>query len=497
MLAEVQALAGYLSEHAGVGDDDRVILYLQNSPQYIIAYYAVLAANAVVVPVNPMSRSAELNHIATDSGAQVMFLGLELIDQVRPLMDAGLINHAVAANYGDYVRAETDLALPAEVRPGSSSDTGYDGFADWHTALTCDADAPRHNRGPESWCAIPYSSGTTGQPKGCLHTHATTNAITQAYPTWIPMPAGTRVLATLPLYHVTGMQNSMLGPIYTGSTIVLMTRWQRETAAQLIERYKIQHWRSITTMVVDFVAMPDVDKVDLSSITFIGGGGAQMPEAVAVKLKQATGLDYVEAYGLSETMAPTHINPPEAAKPQCLGIPIFGVDSRIIDPDTLKELGPNEEGEIISSGPQVFAGYWQQPEATAEVFLDIDGKRFLRTGDIGYYDEDGYFFHVDRLKRMVNVGGLKVWPAEVEALLYAHPAIKEACIVGKRDDRLGEVVKAVIVLAQDADAPDVGELEAWCRERMAAYKVPRAFEFTQALPRSGVGKILWRELQER
>jgi len=222
-----------------------------------------------------------------------------------------------------------------------------------------------------------------------------------------------------------------------------------------------------------------------------------MPAAVAQRLANV-GITYVEGYGLTETIAATHINPPENSKQQCLGIPIFGVDSRIIDPATLRELPPGEVGEIIMHGPQVFLGYWKKPEDTAQVFMELDGKKFFRSGDLGRMDEDGYFFIVDRLKRMINASGYKVWPTEIESLMYQHPAVQEACIIGAKDAHRGETVKAVIVLRTEWR----GKIEAqaiidWCRENMAAYKVPRVIEFVDALPKSGAGKIMWRELQER
>lgn len=223
-----------------------------------------------------------------------------------------------------------------------------------------------------------------------------------------------------------------------------------------------------------------------------------MPEAVGERLQTLTGLEYLEGYGLSETMAPTHINPPSRPKRQCAGIPIFDVDSRIIDPDTLAERGPNESGEIVTHGPQVFLGYWNNPQATAEAFIEIEGKRFLRTGDIGYYDEDGYFFITDRLKRMINASGYKIWPAEIEAMMYSHPDILEACVIAARDTRRGETAKAVVVLRPERRGKVRPEdIVAWCRERMAAYKSPRIIEFVEELPRSATGKIMWRELQEK
>jgi fatty-acyl-CoA synthase len=197
-------------------------------------------------------------------------------------------------------------------------------------------------------------------------------------------------------------------------------------------------------------------------------------------------------------MAPTHINPPQRAKKQCLGIPIFNTESRVVDPTTLAELPSGEVGEIVSRGPQVFDGYWNNPTANVACFVEIDGQKFFRTGDLGRTDEDGYYFLVDRLKRMINVAGFKVWPAEVEAMLYSHPAIQEAVIIARKDPRRGETVKAVVVLKPASrGVVDEAELLRWAKDNMAAYKVPASFELVESLPKSATGKIQWRTLQEQ
>jgi fatty-acyl-CoA synthase len=302
----------------------------------------------------------------------------------------------------------------------------------------------------------------------------------------------------LPLFHVTGMQSAMNGVLFGGSTVVLLPRWDRDAAAECVQRYRVTGLGLITAMVVDFVSNPRLDDYDLSSLRRIGGGGAAMPTAVADILENKLGLKYGEGYGMSETNAATHMNPPDRSKKQCLGIPAFDVDARVVDPNTLQELPPGETGEIIVSGPQVMLGYWKNPAATRDAFVEIDGKRFLRTGDLGQTDDEGYFFFVDRLKRMINASGFKVWPAEVEALLYQHPAIQEACIIAAKDAKRGETVKAFVVLKK-AHAGQVSEQEIidWSHANMAAYKIPRIVEFVEVLPKSGTGKVQWRELQEK
>jgi len=218
---------------------------------------------------------------------------------------------------------------------------------------------------------------------------------------------------------------------------------------------------------------------------------------VAQRLFDHYGLRYAEGYGLTETAAPSHYNPPDATRQQCLGIPYMGTEARVVDPETLAEMPVGEQGEILICGPQVFRGYWKRPEATAAAFVELDGKRFFRSGDLGHRDADGYFFLTDRLKRMINASGFKVWPAEVESLMFRHPAIQEACIIAAGDSYRGETVKAVVVLRPEHRG-QVSEQDiiAWCRENMAVYKAPRIVAFVDALPKSGSGKVMWRLLQE-
>ncbi len=329
-----------------------------------------------------------------------------------------------------------------------------------------------------------------------MHTHASVQATTVPYLYWRGAQERSIVLSALPMFHVTGMQAGMNSPIHVGATLVVLSRWDRDCAAMQIERARVTNWSAITTMLVDFLSNPSLKKYDLSSLQVLGGGGAAMPEALARRLEEVIGLPFVEGYGLSETMAPTHINPPHRPKRQCGGIPFYNTDARVIDLESLQECGPGETGEIIVQGPQVFLGYWKQAEASAQAFVEHDGKRFFRTGDLGYYDDEGYFFITDRLKRMINCAGFKVWPAEVEAMLYAHPAIQEACVIGARDAYRGETVKAFIVLKEQQKI-SAQEITDWAREKMAAFKVPRVVEFVDQLPKTATGKILWRELQEK
>jgi len=442
---QAEQLAGFLQHTCGVRRGDRVALYLQNSPQFIIGYYAILRADAVVVPVNPMLLTKEVEHIVIDSGARVLIGAQDQLSRVEPLLGHGLA-HLIVACYADYLTAPTDLEVPSWIAAPRQPVPNTPGLTPWSDALAAGAPPGPHLATADDLCLMGYTSGTTGLPKGCVHRHRSVMFTTLAVPHWAQLAQDEVALAITPFFHVTGMQNSMNSPIYCGQTIVLLPRWDRGVAAALIKRYRVTSLTAVPTLMVDLLSSPDLASYELSSIHWLCGGGAAMPEAIAQKLQELCGLTFVEGYGLTETAAPTHCNPPQRPKKQCLGIPMFDTESRVVDPSTLAELPPGEVGEIVSRGPGILEGYWNNPEATAAAFVEIDGQRFFRTGDLGRTDEDGYFFLVDRLKRMINVAGFKVWPAEVEAMLYAHPAIQEAVVISRKDPRRGEAVKAVVVL---------------------------------------------------
>jgi fatty-acyl-CoA synthase len=493
---ETRRIAGFLEHQCGVKQGDRVLLFMQNSPQFMIGYYAILRANAVVVPLNPMNTSGEILKYAHDAGGETVLVSQELYARVGPLLESGALKHAVVAAYSDYLKVPTTLTVPDFIA-APRADIRAAGVALWQDALAADLEPGPLTCGPDDLAVMPYTSGTTGVPKGVMHSHRTVMHTTVAQMCWFAMEAEMRLLAVAPMFHVTGMQSALNGPLYVGCTMVLLPRWDRDAAARCVERYKIGGWTAVPTMIQDFYLNPNLHQYDVSSIRRLSGGGAAMPAAVARRLEQA-GITYVEGYGLTETIAATHLNPPQHPKAQCLGIPIYGVDSRVIDPVTLAELPLGEVGEIIMHGPQVMLGYWNKPEDTAAAFIELDGKRFFRSGDLGRMDEDGYFFIVDRLKRMINASGFKVWPTEVENLMYQHPAVKEACVIGTQDAHRGETVKAVIVLKPEfAGTVDARQITEWARENMAAYKAPRVIEFVDALPKSGSGKIMWRQLQEQ
>ncbi len=455
---QVENLAGHLQHACGVKRGDRVLLDMQNGHDFVIACFAILLADAVVVPVSPMNLAGELRHYLEDSDARVAITDEDLSGRF-----AGLPLDFV------FISGKTGTS-GKKPRPSSSH--------------------------PDDLCMMPYTSGSTGRPKGCMHTHATVLHNVVGAARWKHIDENVVALATAPFFHVTGLIHSFLTAMWAGGTMVIQRRWDPLEAARLVERHRCTHWDNVPTMVVDLLSHPEALKHDLSSLKWIFGGGAAMPEAIAQKLFDLCGVRYLEGYGMTEAISQTHINPPQNPKKQCLGIPTFDTEALVVDPVTLEILPIETQGEIVVRGPQLLTGYWNNDQAYRESWCEVLGKegRFFRTGDLGRIDEDGYFYISDRLKRMINAAGFKVWPAEVEAAMYQHPAIKECCIIASPDERRGETVKLVAVLKQRASAD---EILAWAKTRMAAYKVPRKVEFIDVLPRTASGKLMWRALQER
>ena len=504
LMAQAEALAGWLQAH-GVAKGERVAVFMQNCPQFVVAVHAVLRADAVVVPVNPMNKADEFGHYITDPGTKVVLTTADLAAVVADA-DARLpadqrLRHIVATRFTDAMPTELDPAEtpnPALLQWLLTDPALPAGTVRWTDALAAGHQPGPHTAAPDDLALLPYTSGTTGLPKGCMHSHRTLMHNVIGGAVWGHGGPEAVGLGVVPMFHITGFIYGALGSVAAGSTTVILPRWDRELAGRLVARHQVSHWTCIPTMIIDLFGSPNYASFDLSSLRFVSGGGAAMPQAVAERLQREFNITFSEGYGLTETAAPTHSNLPERAKLQCLGIPIFGTDSRIINPDTLAELPIGETGEIVSHGPMVFKGYWGHPEATAAAFIEIDGKPFFRTGDLGRMDEEGYFFITDRLKRMINASGYKVWPSEVELLLFKCPAVQEACVIASRDAYRGETVKAVIVLREAARGQtSADDIMAWAREHMAAYKVPRLVEFADALPKSGSGKVMWRLLQER
>ena len=495
LAAESLVLAGFMQQRLGIQHGDRILLISQNCPQFVLVYLAALRIGAAVVPVNPMSTLSECRYYAQDSGATVAFVAQDLLAQVLPMLGIELQSVVVHA-YTDGLTALGVASLPEAMRYALEpiQAPGLFGLAD---ALQAAEVLQPVIIQPDDLAVLPYTSGTTGHPKGCCHSHRTVLASNVASQVWRGLHADAVFLGVAPLFHMLGMQNGLNMPLTLGATVVMMPRWDAAQAVALVERYRVTAWAAPPSMVMGFFAHAATRKTDLSSLVLLSGGGAAMPESVAKMLQTEFGLFYNEAYGLTETAAFLHANPVARGKRQCLGMATQGVESRIIDPQTLQELPQGEVGELVTRGEQVMQGYWRNPQANLDAFIALDGHRYFRTGDLALVDEEGYFFMRDRLKRMINASGFKVWPAEVENTLYGHPAIQEACVIAIPDAQRGESVMALLVRKSGQEALTAQDVIDWSRQQMAVYKAPRVVRFVDSLPKSGTGKILWRQLQEQ
>jgi fatty-acyl-CoA synthase len=478
---------------------DRVLLLSQNCPQYVAAYYGIMRAGAVVVPVNAMSTASEVRYYMDNSGARVALAAQELLPQVLPHLRPACADGLEAVLVHAYSEGLPSQAVDEEVPEVVLAPRKWPqqpGLHGLEEALALGLPPPADHPDVQDLCVLPYTSGTTGHPKGCRHSHATVLASNMASQVWRGLHMDSVFLAVAPLFHMLGMQGTLNVPITLGATVVMMPRWNAGVAARLIERHRVSTWAAPPAMLIDFFAHPEAQQRDLSSLAVLSGGGAAMPESVSAMLQERFGIAYNEAYGMTETASFLLGNPLARGKRQCLGTVTPGVDARIVDPDTLQERPTGEVGELVAHGAQLMRGYWRNEDANQTSFFERDGKRFFRTGDLASVDEEGYFFMRDRLKRMINASGFKVWPAEVENMLYEHPAVHEACIVAAPDAKRGETVKALLVLKPgfrgQVSAQDIID---WSRQHMAVYKAPCLVEFMDSLPKSGTGKILWRELQ--
>ncbi len=353
LMEGAERLAARLAQ-LGVQRGDRVVLCMQNCPQLVMAHFAILRANAVVVPVNPMNRAEELKHYITDPDTKVAIttgdLAPEMAKASNALAAGERLAHLVVTQFSDaFDVAVTGMDAPPEAwmdwlgtRHPLPALEGGQAHA-WVDALAC-TDAPQAlSVGPSDLALLPYTSGTTGLPKGCMHLHKSIMHNAVASSLWGNGSADNVTLAVVPMFHITGMVSVMHTSIYCGATLVIMPRWDRDLAGRLISRYQVTTWTNIPTMVIDLLGSPNFASYDLSSLAYIGGGGAAMPQAVAQRLLEQYGLRYAEGYGLTETAAPSHANPPDHPKQQCLGIPFMSTDARVIDPDTLQELPVGEQ----------------------------------------------------------------------------------------------------------------------------------------------------------
>jgi len=474
---------------AGLEPGDRVGVYLPNLPQFVVSYYGVLRAGGAVVPMNPQYKAREIGHMLADSEAQAVIGLADLVPFINEVREDPNIDDSV----------ETVVSVGGEAEGA----TPFEDFLAEETMETVD-------RADDDVAAQPYTSGTTGTPKGVLLTHHNLGWMTRHAGDVMEEDYGPedKLLGVLPLFHIYGMTVVMNAGLYNGSTYYPMPEWDAEEALSLIESEGITIMHGVPAMYNDVINTPGAEDYDLSSLRFVNSGGSSIPIEVIDRFEEMYGLQLNEGYGLTETSPITHANRPDARRKGSVGKAIPGVDAKVVD-DDFEELprvgeGPIDEeeydlseivGEIVVSGPNVMKGYHGRPEANEEAFTEVDGKTWFHTEDLGYWDEDGFFYVIDREKHMIVTGGYNVYPREVEELLFEHPDVADAAVVGIPDDRRGETVKAFIVPTPDAEATPE-DIKQYCLDNMAAYKHPREVEFVDELPRTTTGKVQKFELRE-
>ncbi|MCG0238938.1 MAG: long-chain fatty acid--CoA ligase [Firmicutes bacterium] len=491
---QARRLAGAL-RRLGVAEGDRVAILLPNCPQVVIAYYAVLMAGGVVVMVNPLYTPRELKHQLVDSGARVL-VALDLVwGRVAEVWPDTQVEHIIVTGLGEYMGLPLRWLYPLKARRQRPRIPYGPRVHRFQALLREPPLAERHHRRPDDLALLQYTGGTTGLAKGCMLTHRNLVANCWQIRAWLYKFRGRRAvtIGALPLFHVYGMTAVMNFSVASASTVVLVPRFDPGEVLKLIQKYRPALFPGAPTMYIALLNHPRLREYDLSGIEACISGAAPLPLEVQEKFEAVTGGRLVEGYGLSETSPVTHANPIWGRrKPGSIGLPWPDTEARVVTPDGWDDVPVGEAGELVIRGPQVMKGYWNRPEETAQV-LSPDG--WLRTGDIARMDEEGYFYIVDRKKDVIIAGGFNIYPREVEEVLYAHPAIQEAAVVGVPDPYRGETVKAFVVLKPGATLTQE-ELEAYCRQHLAPYKVPRLVEFRESLPKSLVGKVLRRVLRE-
>ncbi|MDN3293556.1 AMP-binding protein [Streptomyces ficellus] len=483
------SVAGYLASR-GVGRGDRVAIMLQNTPHFVLALLGAWKAGAIVVPLNPMYKSGEVTHVLKDSEATVLICSDRAWEAYLRTTAAGSpVRVAVTAGEKDLQTRDDPRVLGFE-RQAKPADT-----EDLIAVARAGHPAPRYGRDltATDTALISYTSGTSGTPKGAMNPHGAIMYNAERQRTGHPIAEGAAYFALAPLFHITGMVCELAACVANAGTLVLAYRFEAGVVLDAFAEHRPAYTVGPSTAFMALAAHPDATPDHFASFQVISSGGAPVPPALVEKFRAGFGPYIRNGYGLTECTAPCASVPPEKEAPVdpasgtlSVGVPGPETIVRILD-EHGEEVPFGEHGEIAVRGPQVVPGYWRLPEATAETFPGGE----LRTGDIGFMDPDGWLYVVDRKKDMINASGFKVWPREVEDVLYTHPAVREAAVVGVPDAYRGETVKAYVSLRPGAPA----ELAAYCAERLAAYKYPREVEILPELPKTTSGKILRRELR--
>jgi long-chain acyl-CoA synthetase len=495
--AEVEQLSGALAaglQAEGFEPGDRLAVYLQNVPQFVIAMLATWKAGGIMVSVSPMLKRKELTEQLTDSGAAALITLESLWDDVaREVVPDTEVRTVITTSELDYLDEVPPLLSEAKrKRDGDTHDLAE--FIDAHRG-----ERPRTPElGPDDVAFLTYTSGTTGPSKGAMNSHRNVVFNAQAYRDWIGLTEEDVTFGVAPFFHITGLIGNVCAPLLVGMPIVMSYRFDPDVALELIERYGATFTVASITVFIAMMNASTAGEHDLSKFGKIVSGGAPIAPATVEGYEKQFGPYIHNIYGLTETTSPSHCVPIGTRAPVdpdsgalSVGVPIFNTIVRVVDEEG-SDVAPGEIGEFVTSGPQVVSGYWEKPEETEHA---IPGGA-LHTGDVGFMDKDGWFYLVDRKKDQINAAGYKIWPRDVEDVLYGHDAVREAAVVGVPDEYRGETVKAFVSL-KPGESVSEESLIAFCKERMAAYKYPRQIEFVEELPKTASGKILRRELRDQ
>lgn len=480
---------------SGFQRGDRVAVYLQNVPQFPIAVLAAWKVGGITVSINPMNRKREVSALLEDSGAKVLVclesLWRDVASEVVPDTDVESVITTSELDFLDEVPSLLDGVK--RDRPHGTLDLLEE------TRDSRGQRPPAIEFTPGDVAFLTYTSGTTGPPKGAMNTHGNVVFNSCMYRDWQKLGEGDVILGVAPLFHITGLVAHLTLGMCAGIPVILAYRFDAETMLDLIDRYRATFCIGAIPVYMAMMASDRLAERDLSCFTKLSSGGAPIaPVLIEEWASKVNGAYIHNNYGMTETTSPSHWVPIDAQAPVdptsgtlSVGVPVFNTVVRVVD-ESGEDVPVGELGEIVTSGPQVVPGYWEKPEETSNAIK----PHGIHTGDIGFMDEQGYFYVVDRKKDQINASGYKIWPREVEDVLFTHESVQEAAVIGVPDPYRGETVKAFIVLKPDRQATD-DELVGFCRERMAAYKYPRAIEFIDELPRTATGKVLRRELKRR
>ncbi|SFD59290.1 long-chain acyl-CoA synthetase [Lentibacillus persicus] len=492
--SEAKKMAGYL-QSLGLEKGDRVAVMLPNSPQAVISYYGALMAGAIVVQTNPLYKERELEYQLNDSGAEFIVCLDVLLPRVTNVRRKTALKHTIVTGIKDYLPFPKNRLYPFIQKKQYNMVVQVEQSEDihvWESIIKGSSGVytPVEIDPKNDLALLQYTGGTTGHPKGVMLTHYNLVANVQMCQRWLyKTKPGGKILGVLPFFHVYGMTTVMNMSIMYGFEMVLLPKFEAEDVLKTIQKQKPTMFPGAPTIYIGLLNHPNLKKYDLSSIDACISGSAPLPLEVQEQFESVTGGNLVEGYGLTETSPVTHANFIWSKRINgSIGVPWPDTDAKIIMEDGL-EAHVGEVGEIAVKGPQIMKGYWNKPDETENILKD----GWLFTGDMGYMDENGYFYIVDRKKNMIIAGGYNIYPREVEEVLYEHEAVQEAVVAGIPDPYRGETVKAYVVLKPGYEATEK-ELNTFCRKNLAAFKAPRIYEFRDELPKTAVGKILRRQL---